>query len=197
MVRIGGRSRRTNEDDLETERVSGNFFACYLLCSTSPRFKGQTYIGFTTNPRRRIRQHNGELTSGAIRTKRKRPWEMVLCIHGFPTNVSALQFEWAWQHPKESLAVRKSAATMKSLSGVANKVKIAYTMLTLPSWDHLNLTVNYFSSNNVKYVVGCPSLPSHMRLTVLARISFLVTTTVITTEKIVGNSQCNNHLRIR
>ena len=46
---------------------------------------------FTVNPRRRIRQHNGEITSGAWRTKRKRPWEMVLCIYGFPTNVSALQ----------------------------------------------------------------------------------------------------------
>lgn len=46
---------------------------------------------FTVNPRRRIRQHNGEIGSGAWRTKKRRPWEMVLCIYGFPTNVSALQ----------------------------------------------------------------------------------------------------------
>jgi len=43
------------------------------------------------NPRRRIRQHNGEIGCGAWRTKKRRPWEMVLCIYGFPTNVSALQ----------------------------------------------------------------------------------------------------------
>lgn len=48
---------------------------------------------FTVNPRRRIRQHNGEIVSGAWRTKKKRPWEMVFCIHGFPTNVSALQVD--------------------------------------------------------------------------------------------------------
>lgn len=46
---------------------------------------------FTVNPRRRIRQHNGEIRSGAFRTKKRRPWEMVFCIFGFPTNVSALQ----------------------------------------------------------------------------------------------------------
>ncbi|KAL1332429.1 hypothetical protein HN51_061233 [Arachis hypogaea] len=140
------------------------FFACYLLASLNPRFKGHTYIGFTVNPRRRIRQHNGEIGCGAWRTKKKRPWEMVLCIYGFPTNVAALQFEWAWQHPVESLAVRKAAANFKSLSGVANKIKLAYTMLTLPSWQSMNMTVNFFSTKYMKHCAGCPSLPEHMTI---------------------------------
>ncbi|KAL3517973.1 hypothetical protein ACH5RR_020562 [Cinchona calisaya] len=148
----------------EEEEGSGKFYAVYLLTSLSPRFKGHTYIGFTVNPRRRIRQHNGEIGSGAWRTKKRRPWEMVFCIYGFPTNVTALQFEWAWQHPVESLAVRKAAATFKSLSGLANKIKLAYTMLTLPSWHSLNLTVNYFSTKYMNLAAGCPSLPDQMRV---------------------------------
>uniref|UniRef100_A0A0A9GIK1 Structure-specific endonuclease subunit SLX1 homolog n=1 Tax=Arundo donax TaxID=35708 RepID=A0A0A9GIK1_ARUDO len=144
----------------------GGFFCCYLLRSLCPRLKGRTYIGFTVNPRRRIRQHNGEIVSGAWRTRRGRPWEMVLCIHGFPSNVAALQFEWAWQHPRESLAVRKAAAGFKSLSGAGNKIKLAYTMLKLPSWENLNLTVNFFSSKNTKFTAGCPSLPSQMKTVV-------------------------------
>lgn len=144
----------------------GGFFCCYLLRSLCPRHKSRTYIGFTVNPRRRIRQHNGELRCGAWRTKRGRPWEMVLCIHGFPSNVAALQFEWAWQHPTESLAVRKAAAGFKSLGGIGNKVKIAYTMLNLPSWENLNLTVNFFSTKNTKFTAGCPALPSHMKTVV-------------------------------
>lgn len=142
----------------------GKFYAVYLLTSLSPRFKRSSYIGFTVNPRRRIRQHNGEIGSGAWRTKKRRPWEMVICIYGFPTNVAALQFEWAWQHPLESLAVRRAAATFKSVSGLANKIKLAYTMLTLPSWQSLNLTVNYFSTKYMKLAAGCPSLPEQMRV---------------------------------
>ncbi|XP_062188767.1 structure-specific endonuclease subunit slx1-like [Phragmites australis] len=144
----------------------GGFFCCYLLRSLCPRSKGRTYIGFTVNPRRRLRQHNGEIRSGAWKTRRGRPWEMLLCIHGFTSNVAALQFEWAWQHPTESLAVRKAASSFKSLGGVGNKVKLAYTMLNLPSWENLNLTVNFFSSKNNKFTAGCPSLPSHMKTVV-------------------------------
>ncbi|XP_073057647.1 uncharacterized protein [Primulina eburnea] len=126
----------------------GRFFACYLLTSLSPRSKGHTYIGFTVNPRRRIRQHNGEIGSGAWRTKKKRPWEM---------------FEWAWQHPVESLAVRSAAASFKSLSGIANKIKLAYTMLSLPAWNSLNLAVNFFSTKYRNQTPGCPTLPQQMR----------------------------------
>ncbi|KAK9153427.1 hypothetical protein Sjap_000907 [Stephania japonica] len=153
------------EREGEGEAVKG-FFACYLLCSLSPRFKGHTYIGFTVNPRRRIRQHNGEITSGAWRTKRKRPWEMVLCVYGFPTNVSALQFEWAWQHPKESLCVRQAAASLKSHSGIANKIKLVYLMLNLSPWQSMKLTVNFFSTKYTKHSVGCSSLPKQMRVKV-------------------------------
>lgn len=153
----------------EDKEVEGSrFFACYLLTSMCPRFKGHTYIGFTVNPRRRIRQHNGEATMGAWRTKKKRPWEMVLCIYGFPSNVSALQFEWAWQHPVESRAVRRAAASFKTLGGVANKIKLAYTMLTLPEWQSLNLTVNFFSTKYKMHSASCPRLPEHMKVRVCA-----------------------------
>nr|GLL33480.1 uncharacterized protein LOC109156420 [Ipomoea trifida] len=164
------RSASSSQEDEElaaqVKEGGSGFFGCYLLTSLSPRFKSCTYIGFTVNPRRRIRQHNGEITSGAWRTKNKRPWEMVLCIYGFPTNVSALQFEWAWQHPKESLAVREAAVSFKAFGGVANKIKMAYTMLTLPAWQRLNLTVNFFSTKYTKHAAGCPILPEHIKVRV-------------------------------
>lgn len=61
-----------------------------------------------TDPQRRLRQHNGDIKNGGARKTRRsgRPWQFVLVVHGFPDQVSALQFEWAWQHPGKSLHVR-------------------------------------------------------------------------------------------
>ncbi|KAF9594232.1 hypothetical protein IFM89_028889 [Coptis chinensis] len=157
-----------NEEDCVREQVGeekkGGFFACYLLCSLCPRFKDHTYIGFTINPCRRIRQHNGEITSGASSTQLKRPWEMILCIYGFPTNVSALKFEWAWQHPTGSLVVKKPTSSLESLPGIGDNIKLAYKMLNLPPWQSMNLTVNFLSTKYINDAVGCPSLPKQVKV---------------------------------
>jgi structure-specific endonuclease subunit SLX1 len=69
-------------------------FFCYLLSSVTPRFPNATYIGFTVNPRRRLRQHNREIKGGAWRTGFRGPWRMALVLAGFPDKRTALQFEW-------------------------------------------------------------------------------------------------------
>ncbi|KAI3994212.1 hypothetical protein MKX01_012469 [Papaver californicum] len=166
QILICNTEERYEEKEHVEEEEGKGFHACYLLCSMCPRFNSHTYIGYTVDPCRRIRQHNGETTNGAVRTKRKRPWEMMLCIYRFPTDVSALQFEWAWQHPIESLAVRQAALSFKSLSGIANHVKLAYKMLSLPPWQNLKLTVNFFSTAYTKHASGCPSLPKQMKVQV-------------------------------
>ncbi|KAL7553055.1 hypothetical protein ACHAWF_016303, partial [Thalassiosira exigua] len=103
--------------------VSEKRFYCYLLRSLDPQHPLKTYIGFTTNPPQRLRQHNGELVRGARRTKRGRPWAFVAVLDGFEDKVAAMQFEWAWQHVGRSKTFRMAvgdqlAKKMKRRRGV-------------------------------------------------------------------------------
>lgn len=92
----------------------GNTFSYPSLVSL---FHSKTTVLTTqTDPKRRLRQHNGDLKSGgARRTKRSgRPWQFVGIVHGFPDKILALQFEWAWQHPGKSLAVRHAVGDVEA-----------------------------------------------------------------------------------
>ena len=75
----GGGPRKKASPDQESKH-----YHCYLLRSLDPGHPLKTYIGFTTDPERRLRQHNGDLKNGgARRTKRAgRPWTFVCVVHG-------------------------------------------------------------------------------------------------------------------
>lgn len=141
-----------------------DFHGVYLLCSLNPRYKGRTYIGYTVNPNRRIKQHNaGSQAGGACRTSGRGPWEMALIIHGFPNNISALQFEWAWQNPDKCRRLR-DAPVLKRRSETAfqHRWRIACLLLQVGPWYRFALTIRWLKQD---YKLDFPtdlSAPLHM-----------------------------------
>ena len=69
---------------------------------------GNTYIGATVDPDRRLRQHNKELVGGARRTTAKAAtglkWQRILYLSGFTDSRHALQFEWRWKYFSRKLS---------------------------------------------------------------------------------------------
>lgn len=105
----------TNNSDKPNQITGTKHFHCYLLRSLHPDHPLKSYIGFSTYPPRRLRQHNGILKNGgAHRTKRSgRPWTFVTIIHGFTDKITALQFEWAWQNVHKSKSFREAVGCDK------------------------------------------------------------------------------------
>ena len=83
-------------------------WSCYLLKSSCIH----TYIGSTTNVFRRLRQHNGELSCGAKRTRSNRPWRLLAYIN-VGEKKYALQLEWQL---KKAKGLKKRLEKFESVS---------------------------------------------------------------------------------
>jgi predicted GIY-YIG superfamily endonuclease len=162
---------RNMSQDLSSLQSSQDFH-CYLLRSKNPQHPCKSYVGFTVNPARRLRQHNGILKhGGAWKTKRAgRPWEFTVIVHGFPTQKMALQFEWAWQHCNKSLAVRaaigdEEGRKLKRKRGIPGQLYILKTLLFLVPdlYAKQKLTI-YFFDNPTKEVYDKIPVNNHQDL---------------------------------
>lgn len=72
----------------------------------------RAYIGATVDPRKRLRQHNGEIVGGAARTRNRGPWRFHCVISGFRSWQEALQYEWAFKYYSRrcrGIAARRAA----------------------------------------------------------------------------------------
>ena len=87
-------------------------------------------MGFTVNPKKRIRQHNGEIVGGAKFTKAFGcgSWEICVLIGGFPNSQNALQCEWRLKKPDGK------RRTGKKYSAPQKRVSSLCTVLNLERW---------------------------------------------------------------
>ena len=148
-----------------TNHCTGNrkFHGVYLLYCLNPTFRGRTYIGYTVNPERRIKQHNlGKRGGGAGKTSGRGPWDMVLIIHGFPNDVAGLRFEWAWQHPTSSRRLKHVKRKGKTEKGLDAKLRVLAEMLSTGPWNRLPLKIQWLKHTYAKQFPISSQPPVHM-----------------------------------
>lgn len=68
---------------------------------------------------------------------------MVLTVHGFPNNISALRFEWAWQNPNASRRLKHLLKKKRTESAYQYRFRILCEMLRTGPWRRLPLTIRW------------------------------------------------------
>lgn len=135
---------------------------CYVLRNA----QGRSYIGYSVNLERRLRQHNGELVGGARATAGKGPWVFWVTVEGreadgFTKHV-ALSMEWWLKHPDgkwRGRGNRTPAYMQETVAKVLGMEKFTGLGLVVKWWWGENRTVPEESQsaqgpNNMNGVVG-------------------------------------------
>jgi len=132
-----------------------NFF-CYLLYTND---MSKTYVGATTEPDRRLRQHNNEISGGAkatgISVQQGLTWQRACYISGIPEWRSALQIEWRWkqigrtQYKNIKNPIHRRLYSLKKLLSLEKPTEKAIPYEAYPSgqpeiiWDSDELKMIY------------------------------------------------------
>jgi predicted GIY-YIG superfamily endonuclease len=134
---------------VDDHKITGNSITdhtCYIIKS---KITGNIYIGYTINFSRRIRQHNGELTGGAKRTFKGRPWIPICTIKGFYDNTSALRFEYRLQKTKNKKNIPKMISDLIQSGDGTRYNKISWPTLYVKWFFNINCKI--INNNVINY----------------------------------------------
>jgi len=127
---------------------------CYILYNDQ---NNETYVGFTNNPERRLRQHNCEIAGGARFTTARHKklgitWKFLrLITSGSPdfTKSVALSFEWHLKHAARiSKRFRGPEGRILSIQHVTNLSKFKALAQTFVVIDPHVVDKSYYDTQN-------------------------------------------------
>lgn len=116
-------------------------FLCYLIYNNSSR----TYIGYTNNFKKRICQHNGEISGGAKYTtsnKGVNGWTPIILVTGIEDKRLALSLEWRMKKRRNKLG------KLKPSFGLESRVRNIFEIL-----DEDVITSNSLKPSSIENIV--------------------------------------------
>ena len=139
---------------------------CYILRNRQHKYSHLTYNGSTNNPYRRLRQHNEEISGGAVYTHgRGGGWEIYALLTGFVDHKNALSCEWRIKHTNGRPGKRPTEHL-----GVAGRIRGLNEVLKLDKWTSKcmvdNKDVNYtlYIADDVAHYIHPEQLPENIQV---------------------------------
>jgi predicted GIY-YIG superfamily endonuclease len=139
---------------------------CYILRNKQHAYRTLTYNGSTNNPKRRLRQHNEEISGGANFTHGKGGgWEIYALMTGFLTHQNALSCEWRIKHTNG-----KPGKRPPQHCGVIGRILGLNEVIRLPRWtkqcsiDNIDVSYTVYLAEDVFRYVDPVGLPQNITL---------------------------------
>lgn len=122
----------------------------YILCNENNQ---RTYVGYTTDPTRRLRQHNGQLAGGAKYTQRCQGWALWTVIHSPSfTKKTALSFEWHLKH-------QKYKGHQGRLLALMNNIKHSHVFKDLEYHIYVSqFCQSIISDQHIEFLIACDNI---------------------------------------
>lgn len=154
------KTKRIAKKKVDGEPAVVKSHSCYILYNE----RDLTYVGYTVNFTKRIRQHNKEIKGGARYTSSRGPWKYLVNIESEHfDNHKALSAEWALKYPTNK---RPAPRRFRTPIGRVTAIPL---VLSNPKFAGIPITIKVIPEHYTLLKKLCAPFP-HVRVLQLEEI---------------------------
>ena len=137
--------------------------ATFVYCLATPDWT-RSYVGVTSNVRRRLRQHRGEIEGGAEATRKipcRADWQLVCELRGFASRQHARQWEARWHRggvPRFKALAKTAVPLKRRLLHLAKTRALLRVNDTAPTTDEYPIALQWAEEEYYELFVQAKSM---------------------------------------